>query len=88
MDIFVYGLNRRVRREDLKAMFAPYGTVLDGRIIVDRETHHSKGYGFVTMEEAEGRAAIEALDGTEIDGHVLHVAVANERPAKEEATAL
>ena len=84
MNIFVYGLSYRVKREILASTFAPYGEVRNARIIIDRETRRSKGYGFGEMDEAEGHAAIEALDGTELMGRTIHCAVGNERPPREE----
>ena len=85
MNIFVYGLSFKARRENLAELFAPYGEVTAARIIVDKETRRSKGYGFVEMEDKAALAAIEALDGTEHMGRTIHVAVANERPARQEA---
>jgi len=83
MNIFIYGLNFKARREDPIELFSPYGEVTAARIIVNKETRRSKGYGFVEMSEGEGHAAIKALDGTEHMGRTINVAVANERPAKE-----
>jgi hypothetical protein len=47
--VYVAHLDQRAGEEDIRAMFAPFGPVLNVRIIVDRETGASKGYGFVTM---------------------------------------
>ena len=82
MNIFIYGLSFKARRENLAELFAPFGEVTASRIIVDKETRRSKGYGFVEMDEAAGKAAIAALDGTEHMGRMIHVAVANERPER------
>lgn len=82
MNIFVFGLSYRIRKDDLAALFEPYGTVQNARIILDKETHRSKGYGFVEMDEAQALEAIKALDGTEQFGRVIHCAVGSERPAK------
>ena len=65
MNIFVSSLSFRARREDLENLFAPYGEVSSARIITDKVTHRSKGYGFVEMSEEEGKKAIEALNGSE-----------------------
>ncbi len=84
MNIFIYGLNFKARKEDLIALFSPFGEVTNARIIINRETHRSRGYGFVEMEDEEaGKAAIQALNGTEHMGRTINVAVANERPARE-----
>ncbi|MDD2293159.1 MAG: RNA-binding protein [Bacteroidales bacterium] len=85
MNIFIYGLNFKARREDLIELFSPYGEVTSARIIINRDTHRSRGYGFVEMSSDEaGNAAIAALNGTEHMGRVINVAVANERPPKKE----
>lgn len=84
MNIFVSSLSFKARKEDLEKLFAPFGAVSAARIILNKETHRSKGYGFVEMSEEEGKAAIEALNGTEHMGRIINVAVANERPQKTE----
>ena len=87
MNIFVSNLNYRVRREDLNSLFTPYGEVSSARIIVNKETRRSRGYGFVEMSEEDGMKAIEALNGTEDMGRTINVAGGNERPQpKPEAT--
>ncbi len=84
MNIFVSSLNFRARKEDLIELFSPFGEVTAARIIVNRDTRRSRGYGFVEMSEEEGMAAVAALNGTEHMGRTINVAVANERPPKEE----
>ena len=83
MDIFVYGLSYKVRRENLIELFKPYGEVREARIIVDKETRRSKGYGFVEMDEAEANAAISAIEGSEYMGRVVHCTPAHDRAAAE-----
>ena len=81
MNIFVSSLNFKAKKEDLHDLFAPFGEVTSARIIINRSTHRSKGYGFVEMpNEQEGLAAIEALNGSDHLGRTINVAVANERP--------
>lgn len=80
MNIFVSNLNYRVRKEDLTSLFEPFGEVTSARIILNKETRRSKGYGFVEMSEDEGKKAIEALNGTEYMGRTINVAVGNEKP--------
>lgn len=82
MTIFVFGLSYRIRKDDLAAIFEPYGNVQNARIILDKETRRSKGYGFVEMDDAQALEAIKALDGTEHNGRIIHCAVGNERPEK------
>ncbi|HHV03830.1 MAG: RNA-binding protein [Bacteroidales bacterium] len=82
MNIFVSSLSFKAKKEDLVELFAPFGEVLSARIILNKETRRSRGYGFVEMaNETEALAAIEALNGTEHMGRTINVAVANERPA-------
>ena len=83
MNIFVSSLSFKAKKEDLAQLFAPYGEVASSRIILNRETRRSKGYGFVEMpNETEGNAAITALNGTEHMGRVINVEMANDRPEK------
>lgn len=84
MNIFVSSLNFRARKEDLIELFSAYGEVTSARIILNKETHRSRGYGFVEMSEEDGLKAIEALNGTEHMGRTINVAVGSERPAKAE----
>ncbi len=85
MNIFVSSLSFRAKKEDLAELFMPYGEVASARIIVNRETRRSKGYGFVEMpDDTEGNAAIAALNGSEHMGRTINVAVANDRPARVE----
>jgi RNA recognition motif-containing protein len=84
MNIFVSSLSFRAKKEDLAELFAPYGEVISARIIFNRETRRSKGYGFVEMpNEQEGNAAIAALNGSDHMGRTINVAIANDRPARE-----
>ena len=86
MNIFVAGLSYQINDADLKELFEEYGTISSAKIITDRDTGRSKGYGFVEMEdEAEGQRAIEELNGAEYDGRTLSVSEARprtERPAR------
>ena len=79
MQIFVYGLSYKTRRENLAELFSQFGTVTSPRIIVDPETRRSRGYGFVEMEESEAMEAIKALDNTEYMGRIIHATVADDR---------
>ncbi len=85
MNIFVSSLSFRAKKEDLAELFKPYGEVASARIIINRETRRSRGYGFVEMpNDTEGNAAIAALNGSEHMGRTINVAVANDRPEKVE----
>jgi len=79
-NIYVGNLNYNTGEDTLADVFAEYGNVLKVRIITDRETQRSKGFGFVEMEDDEaGEAAIAALNNAEVDGRNLRVNEAQER---------
>ncbi len=74
MNIFVAKLNYRTSVDSLENLFSNYGNVTSCKIIMDRDTGRSKGYGFVEMEnDDDGRAAIEALNDTEFDDQTIVV---------------
>ncbi len=78
MNIFVAKLNFKTRTEDLQNEFAKFGEVTSVKIVKDRETGRSKGYGFVEMpNDAEAQAAIDGLNEKEFDGRVIAVKPAN-----------
>lgn len=65
MNIFVSNISFKVREQSLSELFSQYGEVTSVRIIKDKETRRSKGYGFVEMpNDSEANAAISALNGT------------------------
>jgi RNA recognition motif-containing protein len=66
----------------LRELFAGAGSVVDAKIVADRDTGRSRGFGFVEMSSAEeARKAIETLDGHEVEGRNINVKEALERPA-------
>lgn len=78
MNIFVAKINFKTRKEDLQAAFAKYGEVASVKLVRDKETGRSKGYGFVDMpNDEEAQNAIAALNETELDGRVIVVKPAN-----------
>ena len=80
MNIFVAGLSYQITEADLKELFEEYGEVSSAKIIFDRETRRSKGYGFVEMlNDEEGQHAIDELNDAEYDGRTLSVSVARPR---------
>ena len=80
MNIFVANLNFRMRDSDLQEIFEEYGEVESARIIKDRNTNKSKGFGFVEMpNDADANKAIKELDGAELEGRPMVVKTANER---------
>lgn len=82
MKLYVGNLAYTMRDQALEELFTPYGTVDSATIIMDRDTGRSKGFGFVEMnDDAEAKAAIEALDGKEVQGRNL---VVNEARPRED----
>lgn len=80
MNIYITGLNYSINDADLNDLFAEYGEITSAKVIMDRETGRSRGFGFVEMtDEAEGQKAIEELNGTEVDQKVIAVSLARPR---------
>lgn len=78
--LFVGNLPFSTTEEDVVSLFSDYGTIVDAALIKDRMSGRSKGIAFVTFEtEEEAKAAIEALNGHEVDGRALVVNVARPR---------
>lgn len=74
MNIFVSNINFRAREEDLKQLFSQYGEVTSVKILKDRETNRSRGFGFVEMaDDAGAQAAIAAINGVDFQGRNLVV---------------
>ena len=81
MNIYVGNISWGLTDQDLENVFAEYGTVDSAKIITDRATGRSRGFGFVEMSDG-AEAAIEALNGTEVDGREL---VFNESRPKDKS---
>ena len=81
MNIYVGNISWGLSDQDLENVFAEHGTVTSAKIITDRATGRSRGFGFVEMSDGAG-AAIEALNGTEVDGREL---VVNESRPKDKS---
>jgi RNA recognition motif-containing protein len=80
MNLYVGNLSYQMTDDDLHNAFAAYGEVSSAKIIIDRETGRSKGFGFVEMpDDAEAEAAIKALDNSEIGGRSIKVNQARPR---------
>jgi RNA recognition motif-containing protein len=74
MNLYVSNLPYTLTDEDLQVEFAAFGTVSSARLVKDRETGHSRGFGFVEMPvEAEALTATQALNGKEVGGRALRV---------------
>ena len=80
MNIYISNLSYGVDDADLNTLFAEYGEVTSAKVIMDRETGRSRGFGFVEIaDEAMGQKAIDELNGAEYDGKVINVNVAKPR---------
>ncbi len=78
--IFVGGLSWSITSETLADAFSPYGEIVESKVIVDRETGRSRGFGFVTFEDSESaEKAIRETDGTQLEGRTIRVDRAKER---------
>ncbi|HWR32927.1 MAG TPA: RNA-binding protein [Chitinophagaceae bacterium] len=86
MNIYVSNLSFAVVDEDLRSYFAEYGEVTSAKVIMDKYTNRSKGFGFVEMsDDAAAQKAIAELDGATVDGRSIKVSVAKpkeDRPAR------
>jgi RNA recognition motif-containing protein len=90
MNIYVSNLSFAVTDEDLRSYFAEYGEVTSAKVITDKYTNRSKGFGFVEMsDDTAAQKAIAELDGATVDGRAIKVNVARpkeERPARMQRT--
>jgi RNA recognition motif-containing protein len=82
--LYVGNLAYGTTEDGLRTKFSEFGTVVSSKIISDRETGNSKGFGFVEMSsDEEGSAAIAGLNGKEIDGRQIRVNEAMDKPRRE-----
>ena len=80
--LYVGNLSYNIRDEDLQQAFAQYGGVSSAKVMMDRDTGRSKGFGFVEMgSDAEAQAAINGMNGQALDGRAI---VVNEARPREE----
>ncbi len=78
--LFVGNLSFEVTDFDLEDLFKQYGEVVSAKVILDRDSHRSRGFGFVEMNsENSAQSSIDALNGTEIKGRAINVSIAKER---------
>lgn len=81
MNLYVGNLSFRMSENDLQELFSQFGAVASTKIVTDRESGRSKGFGFVEMtDDAEASAAIDGLNGREIQGRPLRVNEARPKP--------
>ena len=82
MNIYVGNLSWNLKDQDLSNLFAAYGEVTSAKIVTDKFTQRSKGFGFVEMaNDDQAQAAIAALNGSEVDGR--NIVVNESRPKPE-----
>ena len=87
MNIYVSNLAYNATEDDLRQLFASYGVVDTIRIITDRDTGQSRGFGFVEMpDSAAAKAAIQGLQGQELGGRTLTVNEARPREPRRESS--
>ncbi|XP_062207875.1 glycine-rich RNA-binding protein 2, mitochondrial-like [Phragmites australis] len=80
--LFVGGLSWGTDDQSLREAFSSFGEVTEARVITDRETGRSRGFGFVNFSNSEdAKSAVSSMDGQELQGRSVRVNFANERPA-------
>ncbi len=85
MNMYVSNLSFHTGEDDLKKLFEQFGAVSSAKVITDRETGRSRGFGFVEMgADEEANAAIKALNNKDIEGRALSVTVAREKAPRSD----
>ncbi|SBV91014.1 Ss-DNA binding protein 12RNP2 [uncultured delta proteobacterium] len=82
VSMYVGNLPFSADSSSLQALFAPFGEVISARVMSDRETGRSRGFGFVEMESSDAKAAIASLNGKDHGGRALRVNEAEKRPQR------
>ena len=81
--LFISGVNWSMRGNDLKDTFSKYGEIVFARVVLDKETKRSKGFGFVEFtNEEDAQKAKDEMDGQEVWGRAIKVDFAKEDPEK------
>jgi RNA recognition motif-containing protein len=79
--VFVGGLAWTTTDQSLQAAFANFGEIVESKVITDRDTGQSRGFGFVTYTDAAAaKASVAAMNGKDLDGRALRVDLANDKP--------
>ncbi len=85
MNLYVSNLSFHTANEDLQKLFEQYGAVSSAKVINDRETGRSRGFGFVEMaSDDEAKEAVKNLNNKEIEGRAMSVSVAKEKSTKSD----
>lgn len=85
MNMYVSNLGYQTSDNNLRKLFEPFGKVISAKVITDRETGQSRGFGFVEMEsDQESNEAMSKLNGQQIEGRTLAVSVAREKENRSE----
>ena len=80
--LFVGGLSWNTTDEGLREAFEKFGSVVEAKVVTDRETGRSRGFGFVSYQDAtEGASAQQAMDGASLDGRSIRVNPAEDKPS-------
>ena len=83
MNMYVSNLSFHTSDDDLRKLFEQFGAVSSAKVITDRETGRSRGFGFVEMgADAEAKEAIKGLNSKEVEGTAMSVSVAKEKSAR------
>ena len=81
--VYVGNVNFRTTEEGLRDLFSQYGEVISVKMVSDRDSGRYRGFSFVEMaSEEQANAAVEALDGTEVDERPLKISIAHDRPPR------
>ena len=81
--IYVGNLPFQTTEEDLEELFSAYGAVESAKVISDRETGRSRGFGFVQMDDGDADEAISKLNGEDFQGRTLRINEAQERSPRK-----
>jgi len=76
MNMYVSNLGFQVTNEELKSLFAKFGEVTSAKVVMDRETGRSRGFGFVEMPDKAAEAAMRDLQGSQVDGRSISISEA------------